>query len=115
MAIDTFQTLEVIEALENFCEWKRPPENIRHKLDIGYKIEDQSIIVFEIRPQWDKPVVIREHPMAKTTFVKAKKHWKIFWRRADLEWHSYKPKPTVKTVEEFIEVIAEDKHYCFWG
>ena len=115
MPIDTIQTLEVIEALENFCERRRPIKHILPKLDIGYRIEDQSIFVFEIRPKFEKPEEKRETPMAKTTFVKAKKHWKIFWMRADLQWHSYKPQPTVKTIEEFIEVIEEDKHFCFWG
>ncbi len=115
MAIDILQTVDVIEAMENFIERKRPPEHIRPKLDLGYKIEEQSIIVFEIRPQWDKPEVIKEHPVAKTTFVKVKNHWKIFWLRADLNWHSYKPKPTVNTINEFIKLVDEDKHHCFWG
>jgi hypothetical protein len=70
MSLHTLQTLEIIEVMENFLSGKRPPEHIRNKLDIGYKIEDQSIIIFEIRPQWDKPEVIREHAFAKTTFVK---------------------------------------------
>ena len=115
MAIDVFQTLDVIEAMENFIERKRPPEHIRPELDIGYKIEDQSIIVFEIRPRWDNRKEIREHPVAKTTFVKAKNHWKVFWMRSDLKWHSYKPKPFIKTVKEFTKIVEEDNHHCFWG
>ena len=115
MAIDALQTLDVIEAMENFIARIRPPEHIRPELDLGYKIENQSILVFEIRPQWDKPQVIRESPVAKTTFVKAKNHWKVFWMRADLNWHSYSPKPTVKTVKEFTKLVSEDKHHCFWG
>jgi len=115
MAIDILQTVDVIEAMENFIERKRPPEHIRSRLDIGYKIEGQSIYVLEIRPQWDKPEVIREHPVAKTTFVKTKNYWKIFWLRADLNWHSYQPKPIVKSIHEFIKLIDEDEHHCFWG
>lgn len=115
MAIDTLQTLEVIEAMENFIARKRPPEHIRPKLDIGYKIENQSIIVFEIRPRWDNPAVIMEHSVAKTTYVKSKNHWKIFWMQADLKWHSYPPKPTVKSVKQFIKLVEEDRHHCFWG
>ena len=115
MAIDTLQTLEVIEVMENFLSRKRPPEHIRKQLDIGYKIEDQSIFVFEIRPQWNKPEVIREHPFAKTTFVKAKNNWKVFWMRADLKWHSYSPQPTVKSLTEFTKLVEEDKHHYFFG
>ncbi|MBV6484644.1 MAG: hypothetical protein KFKLKKLM_01154 [Flavobacteriales bacterium] len=115
MAIDTLQTLEVIEVMENFLSRKRPPEHIRNQLDIGYKIEDQSIFVFEIRPQWDKPEVILEHPFAKTTFVKAKNNWKVFWMRTDLKWHSYSPQPTVKSLQEFTKLVEEDEHHCFFG
>ena len=115
MAIDILQTLDVIEAMENFMARKRPPEHIRPKLDIGYKIEEQSIIVVEIRPQWDNPELIREHPVAKTTFVKAKNHWKIFWLRADLKWYTYTPIPTVNSIQEFTKLVEEDKHHCFWG
>lgn len=39
--------------MEAFLERKRPPEHIRPKLDIGYKIEDQSIIIYEIRQFWN--------------------------------------------------------------
>lgn len=115
MALNPTQTVEVIEALGNLISRIRPPEHIRAKLDIDYKIEGQSIIIFEARPQWNKPEIILEHPVAKTTFVKAKNHWKVFWMRADLNWHSYDPKPTVKTIIEFCKLVEEDKHHCFWG
>jgi hypothetical protein len=115
MAIDIFQTLDVIEAMENFIARKRPPENIRHQVDLSYKIEDQSIIVFEIRPRWNKPEEKVEGYIGKTTCVKAKNHWKVFWLRADLKWHSYQPQPTVNSLKDFIKLIEEDKHHCFWG
>lgn len=115
MAIDVLQTLEVIEAMENFVARIRPAENIRHKVDINYKIDGQSILLFEIRPRWDNTGELMECPIAKTSFVKAKQHWKVFWMRADLKWHSYAPVPIVKTVKEFILLVEEDKHHCFWG
>ena len=115
MTIDTLQTLEIIEVMENFIFNIRPPEHIRNQLDIGYKIEDQSIFIFEIRPQWNKPEIILEHSFAKTTFVKSKNCWKVFWKRADLKWHSYTPKPTVKNLLVFTELVREDKHHCFFG
>ena len=115
MAINLFQTLDVIEIMENFVESIRPPEEIRHKLDLSYKIENQSIILFEIRPHWEKPQVIMEFEVAKTTYIKASNHWKIFWLRSDLKWHSYKPLPIVKTLSQFVEAVRDDKYHCFWG
>ena len=115
MPISSIQTLEVIEVMENFLSRKRPPEEIRSKLDIGYKIEDQSIIVFTVRPAFGNPNKYHESAVAKTTFVKAKHIWKVFWLRADLKWYAYDPKPTVKNVSEFIKLVEEDVHHCFWG
>ena len=46
MSIDLLQTIDIIEIMENNLEAKRPPMAMRNKLDISYKIEDQSIVVF---------------------------------------------------------------------
>lgn len=115
MAIEILKTLEIIEAMENFLTKKRPPEHIRPKVDIGYKIEGYSIIIFEIRPQWNNEKVHLDSPIAKATFIKKKNHWKVFWLRADLKWHRYPPNPIVKTVAEFTKLVEGDKNSCFWG
>jgi hypothetical protein len=115
MALDVMKTAEIIETLENFIEKKRPPVEIRPKLDISYKIENQSVIIFEIRPRWNNPAEYHESAIAKTTFIHTKQYWKIFWMRADLKWHNYKPKPTVKYIQQFLDLVEEDKYGCFWG
>lgn len=115
MSLDILRTVEIIETMENFVEWKRPPEEIRDKMDLSYKIENQSIIIFNIRPNWVRPTEKIESPIAKTTYVHRKRHWKIFWLRANLKWDSYDPIPTVKTIDEFLEIITEDQLGCFWG
>src|SRR5687767_1120164 len=115
MSINIFGTMDIMEVMENFLEMKRPPENIRHQLDLGYKIENQSIIIYEIRPAFHNPSEKIECPVAKTTFVKSKNHWKVFWMRGDLKWHQYGPKPVVKTLKAFIKLLDEDEYSCFWG
>jgi hypothetical protein len=115
MSLTKTQIQEIEKAAAKFMYYHRPPLEIREKLDIGYRIEGQSVYVFEIRPRWDKPEVIHESPVAKTTFVKAKTHWKIFWIRANLKWYHYKPVPYVKNIARFFDVVGEDKLGCFWG
>ncbi len=88
---------------------------IRDQLDISYKIDGQSIIIYEIRPHWEDPNKKIESHIAKTTYIKSKNHWKIFWLRADLKWHSYRPQAIVKTLKEFNEIVEEDSYGCFWG
>ena len=115
MVIPILDTLHVIEVLENFVESKRPPVEIRHQLDISYRIEEQSVIIFELRPRWNNPNEIMECNIAKASFIKSSNHWKIYWQRSDLKWHSYTPKPTIKTIEEFAAIVGEDSNACFWG
>lgn len=98
-----------------FLEEERPPEEIRPKLDLGYSIKDQSIEIFEISPRWDKPEEKIKFPVAKATWVRRRKIWKVYWQRADLKWHSYEPLPQVDTPEEFLEEVKEDPFACFWG
>lgn len=94
---------------------RRPPQHIRDQLDIGYRIEGQSIEIFEIRPDWRDGSVRRESPVAKATFVRIKGIWKVFWMRADQKWHSYEPKAQVNTLKEFLGAVDRDAHGCFFG
>ncbi|MBL0740729.1 DUF3024 domain-containing protein [Chryseolinea lacunae] len=115
MAVDNLQILDIIEVMEAFLERKRPPEHIRPSLDVGYKIEQQSIFIHQIRPVWNDAAKIIYPEVAKATFVKTKNHWKVFWLRSNLKWYAYDPKPTVKTLKEFVKLVEEDRHALFWG
>lgn len=115
MPLDSLQTLDIIEVMENFLDKRRPPEHLRAQVDLSYRIENQSILIFELRPRWDKPTEIRESNLAKATFIKEKNHWKIFWLLGNLTWESYSACPTVKELREFTKIVDEDKHHCFWG
>lgn len=84
MAVSNLKILNIIEVCEAFLERKRPPEHIRPKLDIGYRIEGQSIILHTIRPFWNDASKIQHSDVAKATFIKAKNHWKVFWLRAEI-------------------------------
>ena len=115
MALSEFEIKKVEKAAEKFMEKRRPAPHIRPQLDFGFKINNQSIEVYEIRPVWNNPKEIMELPFAKATYVKRQKLWKIYWQRADLKWHSYPPKPTVKTIEQFFIEVDKDPHACFFG
>jgi len=74
MALDITTSLEIIEIMENYISIKRPPQKIRHQLDVGYEIEKQSNLLNEIRPFWNDPNKIMTSGYAKATFVNAKNH-----------------------------------------
>jgi len=114
MSFGILDIASVIEKMENHMDANRPEESIRKELDIAYKIEDQSIILYEIRPYFLNPKEIIESPYAKTTFVKSKNQWKIYWMRGNLKWYPYKPE-AVKTLDEFLELVEADEFGCFKG
>lgn len=115
MALTEKQIQKIHQAGKDFLKIRRPPVEDRNQLDLIYRIEGQSVIIFEIRPRWDEPSEIMEHEVAKTTFVKTKKHWKVYWMRADLKWHAYSPKAAVKSIEQFFELVDGDEYACFFG
>jgi hypothetical protein len=115
MALSLENTVDIIEIMENWMERIRPPIHIRPKRDISYKIVDQSIILFEIRPAFQNPMELKELPYARTTYVKSENIWKVYWRRANLIWTLYEPRPVVKNLQAFVKLVDEDKYHCFKG
>lgn len=115
MAISEFEIKRIEKLVGQFVERKRPAGHMRNKLDISFRISGQSFEIYEIRPQWNDPTKKIEGPIAKAIYVKSEKKWKLYWMRADLKWHSYKPFPTSNSLEKVLEVIEQDSHHCFWG
>jgi len=115
MSFNELDLKRIEKEIKAFIEKRRPPVEIRNEVDLSYKIDKFSILIFEIRPIWNNPKEKMEIPVAKATFVKATNIWKIFWKRADLKWHKYDPLPDVKTMKEFIAEVDKDQYGCFWG
>jgi len=115
MALNDLERKRVERALERFLAKRRPPPHIRPDLDIGYRITGQSVEILEIRPQWDDRSVIRQHPIAKATYVRTQDVWKVFWKRANLKWHGYEPAAAVPSIEKFLAVVDADPYGCFFG
>ena len=112
----TDRQLKTYEAqVAQYVETKRPREEIRDQLDIAYRIEGQSVVIFEIRPRFQHPDQKVEEPVAKATYVATRRRWRVFWMRADCKWHAYPPKPTVRSLAAFLRLVEDDPHCCFWG
>ena len=109
----TYKRLEALT--DELVEKRRPPVHVRAELDISFRIEGQSVIIFTIRPEWKDPDKKMESMIAKCTFVRTKNVWKIYWQRADLKWHLYEPASEVDRFEEFLSIVDEDALGCFWG
>jgi len=115
MALSEFEAKRVEKLASEYTEANRPPAHIRDQVDLGFRISDQSLELFEVRPRFDDPSIKIEESVAKTTYFKKTRTWKIYWKRADLKWHGYDPVPEVPTLEQFFEVVEEDQYGCFKG
>ena len=115
MALSELETARAKKILGEFIERRRPPPHIRHEVDLSYRVSGQSVELFEIRPVWNRPSEKMEAPVAKATFVRTQNIWRVYWRRADLKWHLYEQTPEVHGLPEFLSVVEEDPHGCFWG
>lgn len=113
--LSDLQLHQINKAGEVFLSKRRPAEAIRMESDLNYRIQDQSIEIFELNESYRTPNQMEEMPIAKATFVKSKNHWRVFWMRADLKWHGYEPQPTVAEVADFFKLVDEDAFYCFFG
>ncbi len=115
MTLSEVEIKKCEKEIDAFMRVRRPPAYIRNELDLGYRINGQSVEIYEVRPQWRNPSQKMEIPVAKATYVKTQRCWKIFWQRADLKWHGYEPMPEVKSLTDFLTIVAEDKYACFFG
>lgn len=106
--------VKISKIVRGFLEKRRPPIAARSKLDFGFRFFDQSVELIEIRPRLSKQPGKTEHAFAKATFVKSLGVWKVFWMRGNLKWHPYDP-PQAESLDEFLKLVDDDKHHCFFG
>ncbi|MDD2763927.1 MAG: DUF3024 domain-containing protein [Opitutaceae bacterium] len=93
MALPDTQVRACLKAVGAFLAKRRPPPEVRDRLDFHADISGSDLIVVEVRPSFSDPSRKIEHPVAKAKWVEARKVWRLFWMRSDLKWHSYTPKP----------------------
>lgn len=103
--------------VESYIESKRPPIEIRSKLDLGFSFEKNTFELFEVRPIWNSPDEndYQKLPFAKFRYVKTQNVWKLYWKRASGKWESYEPLSEASNVDLILNCIEEDAFGCFYG
>ncbi len=115
MAISEFEIKRIEKLVGTFVESKRPPAHVRERVDLSFRLTGQSVVIFEVRAERNDPSTNIELPVAKITYVKSTKEWKLYWMKSDMKWHGYKPFPISKSLESVLEAIGQDAYSCFWG
>ena len=116
MSFTDKEITEYTEAIERII-WskRRPPLHLRDKVREGQRIEGNTVELFLCRPHFMDTNRWIEESIAKVKYVKSRKVWKVYWKRADLKWHLYDPKREVRSFEAFLRLMDEDAYSCFWG
>jgi hypothetical protein len=116
VALTELERARVRKTVGTFVEGRRPPHHLRQQVDLAFRLTAQSVEIFEVRQAYGgDPGERIELPVAKATYVRTVRRWRVFWLRQDMKWHSYKPAPDVATIEEFVALVREDRNSCFFG
>ena len=70
MAISEFETKRYEKIVGQYIEKRRPPAHVRNQVDLDFRVEGQSVIIFEIREIWNQKDKKVESPIAKATYIK---------------------------------------------
>ena len=116
VALTELERARVRKTVGAFVAGRRSPQHLRQKADLAFRLSGQSVEIFEVRAAYGgEPGERIELPVAKATYVRSVRRWRVYWLRQDMRWHSYKPTPDVATIEEFVTLVREDRNSCFFG
>ena len=93
----------------------RVPEHVRDKVQLRYRREGQSFILFEWRPRMMAPEEWAESPVAKFTYVQTTRRWKLLWMDSNLRWRRYDSLTDSEDIAVLFKEVDEDPLCFFWG
>src|SRR5262245_35174368 len=105
--------MKVIE--DSFWSRRRPPLHLRDKVREAQRFTDRTIELFIVRPAFNRRGEHTEESIARIRHMPRLRVWRIFWKRADGNWHGYQPCPEAKSLTDALRVIDEDANGCFFG
>jgi hypothetical protein len=90
MAFSDVEIAEHLKVIEDvFWSRRRPPMHLRDKAREGQRFTDKTIELFIVRPVFNRPGEHTEESIARIQHMSRLRVWRIFWRRAEGNWHRY--------------------------
>ncbi|MDD9340349.1 MAG: DUF3024 domain-containing protein [Providencia heimbachae] len=111
MALNDIEVAQIKRCMEFFMEKRRPAPFIRDEIDLIYEIQDQSVIIKEIRHVMGRTI---EGSIAKITFNRKQNSWKLFALNQKGEWQGVL-NDLIPSFSEAIKIVEDDVTCCFFG
>lgn len=90
-----------------------PTKTYPDEHDLQYRIEDDSVIIFEVR-QLSWSTGRAEEMLAKITNNRNSNSWSLFWSTENNEWRHYDGR-MIGSFSDAIKIIDEDADHRFFG
>jgi hypothetical protein len=114
MALKQAQLSEIDKLFTPYCR-QCVPIAVQSKVRMGYRVEDNAVLLFEERPTYLPPHHWHEIPIAKFTYVGATRRWRLYCQHSDFRWHSYEALPSALRIEFLLKEVDDDPTGIFWG
>ncbi len=112
MPISEIERSRAESRLRAYCKGRTKPE-IRHQLEIVYRLEGLFGYVSERRPDWRDKTIFRNHDVAKFRFSVTTREWTLFWRERNLKWHRFEDCAPSADLADLLGIVGE--HPIFHG
>jgi hypothetical protein len=97
-----------------YCENKVPP-HVRDQIQVSYKIQNDTITIYESRPHWQKPDVWTERTIAQFRYNTKDKLWTLYNSDRNNRWHKHPATGPAATLDPLLEKLDNDPAGIFWG
>lgn len=114
MALSEIEEARISKQLSAYCE-ARVPLHVRNKVRMSFRISGHDVILFEERPAFQPPHDWHELPVAKFTYVRTRRLWRLYCLHRDLKWHEYRRLPAAGEFDILLREVDEDPTHIFWG
>jgi hypothetical protein len=81
MPLPPDQLQECLRKVGAFLEKRRPRPDIRDRLDFRFDISGSDVTLVEVRPGFQDPARMIEHPIVRARWIAKSRSWRIFWMR----------------------------------
>lgn len=111
MAFNDIEVANIKRCMDFFMEKRRPHKFIRDEVDLIYEMQDQSVIIKEVRNIMGR--IVESH-IAMISFIPSQNGWKLFRLNGWGEWEDTHD-GFIATFSIAIKIVDDDSVGYFFG